>query len=433
MTNKQQIIIADASATARKLLRAEFDPERFEVTEVDNGKEAIRIARELNPAIVTLSMVLPGCDGIEACKAITSQNRSAKTTVVMNTSSNSREDRMRAFEAGAVRFLSKGFKKGEMGRYANEIIRTRRRLAGSRFLVVDDNAFIRVSIARLLESEGATVHLAKDGLDGLSLLDRHEVDVILTDYDMPIMDGISFVKSLRKQRDHEATPVLFISGSGIRDLTVRALDAGANDFIHKPFEATELLARMRSFARIAQLTQALKNEARTDELTGLLVRREILARLDELCALSDRYETPLSCIMLDIDHFKSVNDDYSHAAGDAVLKSVAGTILDSLRKTDYVGRLGGEEFVVLCPNTPLSNAVVCAEKLRQVVEKKVTRFESHELAVTISLGVATYGGATTCPNDLLNAADIPLYNAKRSGRNRVCAFSPEPVLAGSVA
>lgn len=425
MSDRYCILIADASPTFRSVLRAELDPTRFDVIEAGDGESAIELARKHRPAVMTVSFVLPGCDGIEVCKAITSSEMESATTVVMITSNDSDEDRNRAFEAGAVRFLSKGFPKGELASYVDTIIGSMNRLKGARLLVADDNPFIRTSITQLLQSEGAEVLQAADGLEGLELLKQNEIDVVLTDFHMPNMDGIAFVESLRKERDYETMPVLFLSGSGDRRSRIRALDAGANDFIVKPFEGMELLARMRSFVRLAELTRRLKVEARTDVLTGVLARRETMIRLEERCAESKRYHTPFSCIMLDIDHFKSFNDTHGHAAGDAVLKIVAKTIQSSLRQSDLVGRIGGEEFMILCTNTPLDAGVQCAEKVRRAVENAVAVIDDKQLSATISLGVAEFGDLVADADFIMNAADRALYEAKRQGRNRVCAFRPE--------
>lgn len=417
---KHRIMIADSSPTVRTFLRNEFDPKRFDVFEVADGREAVRVALEIKPTIATLSMVLPGCNGIEVCSAITSSELTARTTVVVITASDSEEDRCRAFDAGAVRFLCKGFPQGELAAYAEEIIRTRELLAETRVLVVDDNEYIRRTIARLLQSEGAVVFQAGDGEAGLAILAEHEVDIVLTDYHMPIMDGIQFVEALRAQQEHEATPVLFVSASEYRHTTVRALDAGANDFIRKPFEGTELLARLRSFARLANLTKQLQKRATTDELTGLLSRREAIARLDMLHTTARRYGTPFSCILIDIDHFKAVNDLYGHAAGDAVLRKIASAVRQSVREADFVCRVGGEEFLVLSQQTSLHDAAECGEKLRALIEAKVVRVDGNEIKRTISVGVAEYSDADTEADTILRAADEALYGAKHAGRNRVC-------------
>lgn len=416
---KHRVLIADASPTFRAYLRGEFDPERFQVFEAATGLEAIRVAFDIRPTIATLSLMLPECDGIEVCSAITSNDATAETTVIMATSRDSEDGRLRAFEAGAVRFLNKNFSKGELGTYVEQIVQRRNQLAGARALVVDDNKFIRSTVANLLRCEGATSYQAGNGKEALEVLDKHDVDVVLTDYHMPVMDGIAFVRALRDRPEHESTPVLLLSASEYRSTTVRALDAGANDFIRKPFEATELLARLRSFCRLARLAKELETLAVTDELTGLWNRREAMLRLADLCARANRHQATFSCILVDIDQFKGVNDRYGHAAGDAVLRSVARTMADCVRDVDKVCRVGGEEFLVVCPDTSAHDAQGLAERLRAAVESQVIAYESHTIGATISLGVAEFCSSMVDSDGILSVADEALYAAKNAGRNTV--------------
>lgn len=427
--HKHRVLIADASATFRAYLRDEFDPARFELFEASTGLEAIRLAIKIRPAIATLSLVLPECDGIEVCSAITSNGATSDTTVIMATASDSEDDRLRAFEAGAVRFLDKSFPKGELGAYVDQIVQRRNQLSGTRVLIVDDNPFIRATVKKLLLGEGATCFEAGDGRKALKVLDGNSVDVVLTDYQMPVMNGIELVRAIRERPEHATTPILLLSASEYRSTTIRALDAGANDFIRKPFEATELLARLRSFCRLAKLTKELETISITDELTGLWNRREAMARLNDLCLRANRYQATFSCIMLDIDHFKRVNDQYGHATGDAVLKGVAGTLVKTVRDVDKVCRVGGEEFLVLCPETTADGARTFAERLRSAVERHEVECESQALRVTISLGVAEFRESMAGPDGILGVADEALYAAKNSGRNRVRLANQEPACA----
>lgn len=428
---KHRVLIADASATFRAYLRNEFDPEQFELYEAKTGIEAIRLSIEIRPTIATLSVMLPECDGIEVCSAITSNTATAETTVIMATASDSEEDRHRAFEAGAVRFLDKSFSRGELGAYVEQIVQRRDQLADARVLIVDDNRFIRTTVANLLRGEGATTFQAGNGKEALEMLDKIDIDVVLTDYQMPVMDGIALVRELRERPEHAATPILLLSASEYRSTTIRALDAGANDFIRKPFEATELLARLRSFCRLAKLTKELETIAITDELTGLWNRREAMLRLDDHCMRTNRYKNKFSCIMLDIDHFKQVNDTYGHAGGDVVLKSVSQTLAKAVRDVDKVYRVGGEEFLVLCPDISMDGAQTCAERLRTAVEDHVVEFKSQKISVTISLGVAEFLPSMEGADSLLSAADKALYAAKNAGRNTVCLANEKSACTAS--
>jgi len=430
---KLKIVIADGSPTCRAVVRREFEADRFDVHEADSGDEAVRLARALRPAIVTLSVELPGQDGIAVCAAITSDKSLTATSVLMITAADAVGHRARAFEAGAVRFLNKGFLRGDLARYADEIVRSRSRLEGVGVLVADDNPFTLSTIRRLLESEGATVVAAVDGEAALQLLDEHRIDVIVTDYQMPRMDGITLLHSVRERRDHAQTPVLFLTAAENRHLSVCALDSGANDFIHKPFEATEFLARIRSCARLAKVTAQLQDMATTDDLTGLLNRRQAFVRLRELRAVAIRRRAPLSCVMADIDHFKRINDTQGHAAGDQVLREAAATIRRNCRAQDLVFRMGGEEFLILCPDVDSASAASCAERLRAGVAEQPVWVDGAELRVTMSLGVSGAAEDGRLESDtILREADAALYEAKRAGRNRVAVFDGKTALMGAM-
>ncbi len=419
MPDKQTVVIADASPTFRALLRQEFDPARYEIHEAGDGEEAIRLAKALSPSLITLSVAMPKLDGLAACAAITAAKESETTTVVMITSSESPQDQLRAFEAGAMRFLDKQFERGELGAYATDILRMKETLHGAQVLVVDDSRFVRTTVSQLLQMEGAVVAEACHGKEALELMAAKNFDVVVTDYHMPEMDGLALVRNITKCSEYEGIPVLFVTAANDKRLAMRALDAGASDFIRKPFEGAELLARIRSFARLSHATKRLQELATTDELTGLFNRREAFYRLGRCFATAERYATPFSCIAIDVDHFKRFNDDHGHAAGDLVLSETARLLKENSRVSDDVFRVGGEEFLVLCAETNLDGASTCAEKLRAALEDYRFEFQGRPLKVTISAGVAEYGSDIPDADRILALADAALYESKRLGRNRV--------------
>ncbi len=419
--DKPYALIVDASRTVRSVIRAEFDPDVFEIVEAADGEDALRKARELRPAIITLSMVLPPTDGLAVCRALASEDCLSATSVIMITSRDVPDEELQAFEAGAMRFVHKGFKTGELKVYVDEIKRKRGSLAGVTVLAVDDSAFIRKSISRALGLEKATVYTAEDGSQVLPLLKQHDIDVIVTDYHMPNVDGLELVKMIRDCREYVNVPILFLTASEDRGTVVRALDAGATDFVRKPFDATELLARIRSLARLALTTKRLEARAATDDLTGLMNRREAMKDCAEHCATFRRYETKFACIMIDIDYFKKINDTKGHAAGDYVLQEISRIFKRTTRETDGVYRIGGEEFLVLLPYGDVSSALACAKKIRITVEEHKFVFRGVPIPVTVSSGVARFDESMTNEDALMRVADAALYEAKAAGRNRVSA------------
>ncbi len=422
---KANVVIADRSATYRTLVSQEFDPSRFVVHEAANGDEAIQLANKLNPVILTVSRQLPGKDGLEVCRAIVSNASLAGTTVVMITGNDSTVEREQAFEAGAVRFLTKGFTRGELALYTESILRRRGQLAGLRILVVDDSNTIRSMITRVLESEGAIIREADDGTTALIAIAEpdYEPDVILTDFHMPNMDGIQLVEAFR--RENTWTPVLFLSASEGFDAVARALDAGASDFIRKPFEATELLARIRSFAKMAAMAKELHTRAITDSLTGLFNRGEAFDRLESLFKSARKSHASFSCILIDCDHFKNINDTYGHHAGDEVLRMLAKKFKKHFKMNDSACRIGGEEFLILCPSVETDQALAKAETLRKEVENETITCDAITINVTISLGVASFHSDLATFEDLIKQADIAVYEAKNTGRNKVVVASRE--------
>ena len=310
----------------------------------------------------------------------------------------------------------------------------------TRVLLVDDDPAYRALLKKVLATGEYEVLTATNGREALRVLREEGVQLVVTDWNMPEMDGIDFCRAVRSAESVGFVYVIILTAQADKARLLEAFAAGADDFLSKPCDRQELLARLRAGLRIIELEASLAERSRllhkvnaelailnekleqmatTDELTGLFNRRQATSRLDELWALAQRYHQPLSCIMADIDHFKKFNDEHGHAAGDLVLENTAFVLKTAARETDVVCRMGGEEFLVLCPNVPASGAALCAERLRATVASRFIPYRDSELRVTISLGVAEREEGIACPDDLLKAADDALYAAKNAGRNRV--------------
>ena len=319
----------------------------------------------------------------------------------------------------------------------------------TRVLAVDDDPTALALLSKHLEDAGYGVVTAPNGAEALRILLEDGVPIVVTDWSMPVMDGLELCRTIR---GHEgilfAFVILVTARETTEDAIVEAFDAGADDYLTKPFKRRELLARLRAGKRIFALQQELHrrttdvhranaemaianlklgeaNEklnrlAITDELTGLINRREAMERLGELWSAVRRQGAPLACILMDIDRFKKCNDTYGHGVGDVALREVAGALRVSARRHEWVCRIGGEEFLVACPDSTQEQAAVGAERLRRAVEAHTIRTDGLELHVTISAGVANTTPSMLRPDDLLRAADDALYTAKRTGRNRVC-------------
>jgi diguanylate cyclase (GGDEF)-like protein len=303
----------------------------------------------------------------------------------------------------------------------------------ARILVVDDHEDNVELLRARLVARGFTVSTASDGQEALDSVRADPPDLILLDVMMPRIDGIEVARRIKADPTLPFIPIIMQTALDTIEEKVEGLDAGADDYITKPINFSELEARVNALLRIKALQEqlseanrALLHASQTDGLTGVANRRELEQRLKEMFAHSARLNEPLSCLMCDLDHFKSVNDTHGHQAGDAVLKQVAQTLKDAARETDRVGRYGGEEFMVLLPGTVLHEALAFAERIRRRVEDTEFAFEGGSLRRTMSVGVSAWPHPKISDQqELIKAADDALYEAKEQGRNRVVAFAAD--------
>jgi diguanylate cyclase (GGDEF)-like protein len=288
-------------------------------------------------------------------------------------------------------------------------------------LVIDDSVDVHRLLAARLKQEEIELVCTADPREGLVLAAATPPAVILLDLDMPGMDGFEVLRALKDDSATQHIPVIILSGmAGMQD-KVTAFELGAIDYVVKPFEFTELRVRLRSALRVHRLLAMLASRAQLDGLTGLWNRAYFDQRLAEEVSKSGRNGRPFSIAIADADHFKSVNDTFGHPAGDAVLQGLAKILRRECRLSDIVCRYGGEEFVILMPDTPPTDAAAVCERIRQSVEQ--TSWSRHpERKVTISMGVTGVEGPNDQPASAwLESADRNLYMSKRSGRNKVTA------------
>jgi diguanylate cyclase (GGDEF)-like protein len=309
-----------------------------------------------------------------------------------------------------------------------------------RILVVDDHEDNIELLRARLEAWGYEVDAARNGTEALDRVRDVPPDLILLDVMMPNIDGNEVARRIKQNPALPFIPIIMQTALDSTDSKVEGLEAGADDYITKPIEFAELKARLRSMLRIKRLqeeleererqlleaNERLRHMSRTDGLTGLDNRRYIEQQLDQMYAHGERLAEPLSCVMCDLDRFKSVNDTHGHHAGDAVLKQFAGILKREAREIDRVGRYGGEEFIVLLPGTVLDAAVTFAERVRKSVEAHTFVFDGGSIRRTASFGVAgwPHPRVTHC-DGLVRAADDALYVAKETGRNRVVRFDSD--------
>lgn len=296
-------------------------------------------------------------------------------------------------------------------------------------LIIDDDDQIRREVKHALQDIRLfdTFYEADDGIDGFKILLNKSVDLVLCDVIMPGIDGFKFLSMKRARAEFDDIPVIMLTGEEDVKLKIKALEQGASDYITKPFNRGELMARVRVHYKIKALQEELRESNRqleelsnTDGLTKLYNRRYFMEMLELEFQRAQRYEAKLGFVMIDIDHFKDFNDTYGHLLGDRILYEVAQILRENLRVHDIVGRYGGEEFALLMPETDMKGALVVAERYRKRIEDFMLLENERELKITISLGVATYPRADIkSVDDLIRMADNALYKAKKNGRNRV--------------
>lgn len=299
-------------------------------------------------------------------------------------------------------------------------------------LIVDDDRLLRDNVARILTPLDLEVRQAEDGLDAMEKLRSFHPDLLITDLEMPRIGGLQLVQWMRRSPELSNVLVMILTSRSSLDDKLRGLE-GADDYITKPFEALELKARVKVMMRLKDALDTVVERQRrleeitiTDELTGIYNRRFLNARTDEEFAKALRHSTPLTCLLLDLDYFKLVNDNYGHAWGDFVLQEFARLIKARLRQGDVFARYGGEEFVVLLPLTNHDEGLRLADELRSLIAN--TRFVHGGLALglTVSIGVASVPrDGIRSAVEFISEADAALYRAKSGGRNRVAGTQEE--------
>lgn len=311
-----------------------------------------------------------------------------------------------------------------------------------RVLVVEDDRAMLVLLEAMLKTAGHEVLVARNGVEAMRIVGQQHPQLVITGWTMQQMDGITLCRRLRESPERRDVYVIILTIQESVDRLVEAFDAGADDYLVKPVAQKVFFARLRAAQRVVRLQEELafdreqllrfskdlaaSNErlqrlALTDALTELPNRRFAIERLEQEWALSKRGDRTLSCMMVDVDYFKPINDKFGHQAGDDALKCIANTLRQSARTQDVVCRYGGEEFLVICPDTGIDAAYQCAERLRLNVAALKFKNQGADIKLTISVGVAQKKGGIASIEDLLHRADECLYAAKQGGRNRaVC-------------
>lgn len=297
---------------------------------------------------------------------------------------------------------------------------------GIRILVIEDDLLSQAILKDALEQDGYSVELAGNGREALGLCQQEHFPIIITDWEMPEMDGLEFCRAMRAMPSEHYSFILLLTSHDKKDELIAGLEAGADEYLVKPVHVIELAARLKVARRILDLETKLKQLALFDQLTGAYNRGYLDRQLTKEIQRSGRYGHPLSVVMCDIDHFKVVNDRYGHQAGDLVLKEFVTLVNRTIRfENDWVARYGGEEFVIVLPETAPAGCLIVAERIRKIIADSPVMIPGGSITVTVSFGAITVENTSRIEemsmDAILGKADECMYRAKQTGRNRVVA------------
>jgi two-component system, cell cycle response regulator len=449
------LVVDDVPANVR-LLEARLSAEYFDVLTATSGTEALAICERAECDIVLLDIMMPDLDGFEVCRKLKRNPSTHHIPVVIVTALDHPSDRVRGLEAGADDFLTKpvsdialiarvrslarlkmmtdelrmrAVTSQEIGiqNRENEAVSDTGR--GGSILLVDDRRSSYERISSMLRSEHS-VDLERNPGEALFRAAEGNCDLVIVSLALENFDGLRLCSQLRSLERTRNIPVLAIAEPDDNTRMIRGLEIGVNDFLQRPIDANELLARVRTQVRKKRYTERLRDNVQlsiemaiTDALTGLYNRRYMESHLATLIDQAAARGKPLALLVLDIDHFKAVNDGHGHDAGDDVLREFALRMRKSIRGLDLACRHGGEEFVIVMPETDMPVAAAVAERLRRRIASEPFSIQqgAGSIEVTISIGIATLDPHSDNGASILKRADQALYRAKRDGRNRVVA------------
>lgn len=450
-----RVLVVDDILANIKLLQARLEAEYFEVVTATNGKDALDICQSQRIDVVLLDVMMPGIDGFEVCRLLKASPQTLNIPVVMVTALDQASDKIQGLDCGADDFLTKP---------VDDIALVTRVKSLARLKVLNDEMLMRLTTSRQmgLSDDDVLARILKDGPGRLLVVDDHPrssqrvmsalakvheayietdphaalihlaeqpFDLLIVALNLEHSDGLRLCSQVRSLDRTRHLPILIMADPGDEARLLRGLDMGINDYLMRPVDRPELLARVKTQIKRKRFSDYLRNQIResvelsiTDPLTGLHNRRYMERHLKTLIADAERTGRALSVLIADIDHFKHVNDTYGHDAGDVVLQEFSRRFRAYTRGVDLACRLGGEEFLIIMHDTDKALARQVGERVRECVAGLPFKVgPNQEIRVTASVGLATWEGEGDSSEALFKRADNALYVAKRQGRNQVVA------------
>jgi two-component system, cell cycle response regulator len=448
-----KILVVDDIPANVKLLEARLQAEYFQVVTALNGPDALAICAEGGVDLILLDIMMPGMDGFEVCTRLKADPSTAHIPVVIVTALDQPADRIRGLEAGADDFLTKPANDLQLMSRVKSLVRLKtltdelrlraettrsigidELLSGravvtherARLLLIDERPVSIERLQKTLRNE-CDLEVATDPQAGFFQAVEKNYDCVLLATGFSNFDPLRICEQMRSLDRTRFLPILLVAEQGEDDRIARALELGVNDYVIRPVDPQELIARIRTQVRRKRFNDALRQSvvqtiemAVTDGLTGLHNRRYLETHLGIMFDRAVSRGKPLSYMITDIDRFKSINDTFGHDGGDAVLREFANLLRRQVRGADLVCRYGGEEFVVVMPDTDPEVAARVAERVRAAVAERAFDLPSGRVVpVTVSVGISSLEGGTDTIVALAKRADTALYDAKNSGRNKV--------------
>lgn len=455
-----RILVVDDIATNRLILQAKLSAAYFEVLLAEGGEQAIEIAHAELPDMILLDVMMPGIDGYEVCKRLKSAPETAHIPIVMVTAANEQTERIRGFEAGADDFLNKPINDMTLFTRVRNLLRVKimfDELKSRETTTHELGLTERLDLDGLEKDQDCSVMLApssyEQGSEWMACLRERLPYNISVSYgedgsmehaktylpdayviNQSLMnegDGLKIISALGANPETRQAAIILVVEDGKIETAAQGLELGASDYIFAPFDVAEMSARLASQMRRKKYSDLLRSNVQDslrmaviDPLTGLYNRRYAVQHMRRIKTHSDETGLPFAVMMMDLDKFKNVNDTYGHAAGDEVLQEFARRLQENLRGVDLVARLGGEEFLIVMPETTETEAGFAAERLRKAIDHRDFKLSTGKtIPITVSIGVAFGQPVDSEPETLIDNADKALYESKSTGRNRVSYFA----------
>lgn len=446
------ILVVDQSRMVRTIIREELEPEGYQVFEAGSVQQLYDTISKQSIDLMTLPVEFPEKNGYDLAHEIHSSefyssNRNAsgkQVPIIFVTGNDTIEGRRMGFESGGADFVAKPFQEGDIRYTVKKILQPERRLEGLTALVVDDSTLARNIVTGFLGGQGVRVMEATDGVKGYGIImeNRENLDIVITDQMMPGLSGDELCFKVRKELNLPDLPVVVLSGVKESGMILKLFQSGATDYIIKPFIKEELLGRLMShlearllhkkletkIRELDDMNHALKKLSIVDTQTGLPNRKFFEERVKEAILRGERYGNEMTLYVVELHNYRSIVNDFGHRAGERILQKLTEFLVDSLRKTDVIARLGGERFGFLATETGLAGSRPLAKKLLKLIAggRYTLRRDRPPVRLEANIGYLTLGkGSASASVDAIHTAEERLKKAQKAGPNRICCGGPE--------